>query len=270
MTSSRRRIAFAALLCVALLAPARTAGAQVKPAPPPPIVLRPIWHGRLLGVFDEETGAPIVGAQVLDVLGGWSALTTSTGTVQLAFLDTGGTFLRIRKLGYLPLTFLIVLSDADTTPITKILYKMGQQLPQVVSTAHGQVAIRRGPADTVRKLDLNGFYERRTVSGAPSSAFLTGERLERLTLLSDIRALTGRDICASNLYIDGVLTPIPADRGRSLRQGVDLLLSPDMVSGIEVYRTSEIPAQYNGTRMGGGGALSPRPDEACATVIWTK
>jgi hypothetical protein len=265
-----------ALVCVLASATVASAAAQTPPQPTPPAAVRlPAWRNRLLGVYDGDTGLPIEGAQVLDVLGGWSALTTMTGTVSLAFMDSGGTLVRVRKLGYNPYTFITWLTAADSSPITVVITKMGTVLPQIVTSGRATAAAR-GPADTIRKLDLNGYYERRQTSGAPASAFLSGEKLERLTLLSDVKSITGRDICTNNTFIDGVRTLIPS-AGRALRNGIDMLLTPDMVAAIEQYRSSEVPAQYSSMPSGGGQLLrpggnpaTPPADEGCATLIWTK
>jgi hypothetical protein len=263
---SRRAAALCRLsLAVCLLsAPALAQDSARSPAPR----VRP---GRVVGVYDEATALPIAGAEVRDLSTGLSALTTATGTVSLFFVDTSGAFIRIRKLGYDPLILPIGNSMRDTTPVTITLAVTGQMLPAVTTTAH-KTFTPRGPADSVRRLELTGFYDRRLTTGAPSYAFITGEFLEKknINLLADLKAFTGRDICASNLYIDGVhIAPITASTGmppgrvaRNLQKGLaDQLLQPGAIAGIENYRTSEIPAEYNMTQKSAQG---------CATLIWTK
>jgi hypothetical protein len=150
-------------------------------------------------------------------------------------------------------------------PVTVVLKSVAQSLPEIVTRARGS----RGTADTVRTLELNGFYERRQTSGVAPSAFLTHEQVGKLTLLHDLPMLNGRQVCPTNLYLNGVridLSSVTANRARSqvappFRNALDALVNPGEVLGIEMYeRPSETPAQYNVTQAGRCGA----------TLIWTK
>jgi hypothetical protein len=87
--------------------------------PTPPAAYR----NRLLGLFDNETGEPIVGAEVADSTSGTFATTTQTGTISLIFLPEGMTTLRIRKAGYAELRLPVVISPKDSVPITLTLTK---------------------------------------------------------------------------------------------------------------------------------------------------
>src|SRR5665647_2185840 len=60
----------------------------------------PRYRFRVLGLFDDQSGLPVEGADVIDVLSGNSVKTTSTGTASLLFLPEGGGLIRIRKIGY--------------------------------------------------------------------------------------------------------------------------------------------------------------------------
>src|SRR6185437_6881854 len=85
----------------------------------PDTARRALAHGRLLGVYDEATGDPIVGADVIDVLTGDHTLTSATGTVSLWFLRPKGSVVQVRKVGYEP--WQSVVSPADTVPLTVVL-----------------------------------------------------------------------------------------------------------------------------------------------------
>jgi hypothetical protein len=245
-----------------LAAPAR---AQDTRPPGTSVRVRP---GRLLGVFDYDTWEPIEGARVLDLLTGWSAVTTSTGTLSLFFVDTAGSFLQVAKLGYATQRFVVGSATIDTAGITIMLKANAQMLPTVVTRGKRG----RGPADTVQLLERSGFYDRRQTSGTPLSAFVTSEKIAKLTLMADITRLSGRQICATNLYINGIKVDPPSLRSAMpgsgamvvvaapLRNYLDALVTPGEVLGIELYRSSDVPARFNPGRGGGCGA----------TLVWTK
>jgi hypothetical protein len=258
-----------AIGCIASLLLSAVAVAQDRGTEPATPRVR---TGRLLGVFDIDTGQPVVGARVLDLRSGVSAVTTSTGTLSLFFVDSSGSLVQVSKLGYYAQRFFAANSATDSTGITVLLKAAAQALPAVVTRAR----TGRGPADTVRALELYGFYERRTTTGAPAAAFLTGDRIGRLSLLKDLVKVNGREVCASNLYINGtkvelpnLVTPAPptGNKGSArvivappLRDGLDALFLPSEVIGIEMYRTGEVPAAYNTTHPGRCGA----------TLVWTR
>lgn len=79
------------------------------------------YRRRLLGVFDEGTGAPIADCIVADSATGVLARTTATGTISLAYLPEGASVLRLSKPGYRPFTIRIAIAPNDTNPITILL-----------------------------------------------------------------------------------------------------------------------------------------------------
>jgi hypothetical protein len=84
------------------------------------------FRARLLGVFDDITGDPISGAEVADSTSGTFAVTTSTGTVSLAFLSQGVSTVRVRKPGYVDLLVPVSISPRDTLPLTLVLSRQKQ------------------------------------------------------------------------------------------------------------------------------------------------
>ncbi|HEU4990561.1 MAG TPA: hypothetical protein VFT41_12310 [Gemmatimonadaceae bacterium] len=270
-TRSFRRAVCPALLALAgalCLGPARAAAQDSTRGD---LVVRT----RLIGIFDAQTGAPIDSAEVKDVFTGLSALTTATGTVVLP-LDTAGAFLRVRKIGYNMNTFMVPNSVADSMPVTLVLEPVSRTLPAMVSSTKGVV---RGPADTSLKLEVSGFYNRRQLGEAPASAYVSQAQIARWrpTLLTDLAARTGRPwMFQCTIYIDGVLTNVPPTNlgpgrpARNLTAGIDQLLDPTVVAGVEVYRASEVPPEYNATVVGAGALSSGASTAGCVTLIWTR
>lgn len=107
---------------------------------------------RLLGVYDVESGAPISGAQVSVLQTGVGATTNSSGLVSLSFLPDGGALVRIRKVGYAPVTRFLAVSPGDTTPVTEVLSPSTVTLPAVTTRDSSPKYI--SPA-------LRGFEQRR-------------------------------------------------------------------------------------------------------------
>lgn len=256
--------------CLILAAPA---WAQRAEAPRPDSAQGRTVRLRLVGVFDENTGEPVEGTEVRDYSSGLSAVTTATGTLVLPMLDTTGALLGVKKVGYLPQTLLIGTTTTDTVPLTVTMRKVGQALPAVITTASGRT-VRLGPADTIRALFTNGFYERRASSAAPSSAFITGDKLRSTMLVSNARFF-GRALCEGNLFIDGAKIGVDARTGMFMKEGVDMFVSPSDVAGIETYYFGEMPASAPHTLDGPGAfsadnAIGSMPGRGCVSMIWLR
>ncbi len=105
------------------------AAPEVAPAPEAPagsaaeatLVADQAFRRRLIGVFDELTGLPLVGAEVVEVATGTIAKTTATGTASLAFLPEGQSRVEVRRAGYATLKLDVSISPRDTLPITLLL-----------------------------------------------------------------------------------------------------------------------------------------------------
>ncbi|MDF1503497.1 carboxypeptidase regulatory-like domain-containing protein [Roseisolibacter sp. H3M3-2] len=103
-----------------LAAPAPAASA---PAGAEPVDRLPAYRMRVLGVYDEATGAPVDGAAVVAVTTGLRTLTSVTGTAVLAVLPDGGGTVRVERAGYRSREVPVAISPADTLPITLLLAK---------------------------------------------------------------------------------------------------------------------------------------------------
>jgi hypothetical protein len=81
----------------------------------------PIGHHRVMGVFDAESGDPVVGAAVRDSASGRSALTTATGTVSLGFVPRSNATIQVEHAGYERASMPVSLTLTDTLPLTVVL-----------------------------------------------------------------------------------------------------------------------------------------------------
>ena len=205
-------------------------------------------------VADSVTGLPLADVRVENLHTRASTVTTKSGTAVLTLFDSTEALIAFRKIGYRSLTRLVAVTNRDSA-LSVSLVPLPQPVPEVVTAGRAGTP-HRGPADTLRTLELNGFYERRRRTAAPASAFATEEKLSRLTTLRDLRHVTGRGLCVQNLYVDGMRLRVDGSFYKWLR--------PDRVAGIELYtHAPEIPAMYNVTLPSGSTAI-------CATLIWTK
>jgi hypothetical protein len=213
----------------------------------------------LLGVFNAQTGDPIEGAEVLDVLNKTKALTTATGTVTLSFLPDGGAMVRVQKIGFTPYTNVVAISESDTLPVTVMLTPVAQTLPTVVT---------KDTAAPLASPGLREFDERRK-QGA--GHFITAEELrknETKNMTYMVRRLPGVQIdcprgishqpecfaysgrqgskyafrggrCDMDVYIDGAALSPPVNLND---------YRVDSFDGVEFYSgAGSIPPKYNKT-----------------------
>lgn len=239
---------------VALAFAAASAGAQA-----PSAASLPSYRLRVLGVFDSQSGSPIEGVEVTDAFSHTVAVTTKTGTVSLAFLPEGGSMLRIQKIGFKPVTQVVVISPADTVAITVLMEAAAQSLPAVVT---------KDSATTFLSPGMRAFEERRK---AGFGRFITEAELRKNEnrSLTNIVRQTGTGVsctrrtpircfavntrvggsgCSLDVYYDGTLVN---DDFRDLEQ-----IRTDQIGAVEIYAsTATVPAEYNKTGKGCGVML---------------
>jgi hypothetical protein len=261
------RVALAIAPCVAVTGVQAQAPSAAAPATPR------IYPGRLVGVYDERSGEPIEGVEIKNLLNGLSALTTSTGTLSLFFVDTSGALITLRKLGYEPMTMAVANSYRDTTPIT-ITMKSAQVLPAVTTTGKrntDSVVAYRSPA-------LQGFEERRhqgfghfvseeelrKKEGSRLSEVLTthlpgvhlvpirgGSALVTQRLGAGNAFLRTNPNCYVTVFVDGVVFYSMKSSG-STPPDITRFFADDY-AGVEYYAGgATVPPQYNATDSGCG------------------
>lgn len=230
------------------------------------------YRYRVLGVYDAQTGDPIEGVEVADIMGGNKSMTTNTGTVSLLFLPDGGGIIRLRKVGYEVQTMMASISPADTAPITVILSR-ATALPTVVV---------KDSAPKFNSPGLKGFEERRRTGigsyiGADEMRKNDDKVLSDLigTRMPGLRTTPGRSgaqyllstrkMCAGSSFVDVCRQPncyvsVYIDGAKVFDAGMGLALAPDFgrmsvqdYAGAEFYASgASAPPQYNVTDQGCG------------------
>jgi hypothetical protein len=225
-------------------------------------------------VTDEESGAPVAGAEVLLPELGVSAETSETGEALLAGIPSGSWLVVVSAFGY-------------GTASSFIAFDGTSEVEGEVALGEGPIALE-GIVVTAEALEQRlirgGFYERRTVGIGrfldraeieerhpfrPSDLFRSGipgvyvvERVKGEYDIASRRGSVGFGLstgpgvmqggqsnpgpCIMDLYFDGVL----------YERGMIDDLNTDYIEAIEVYNgISQIPVQYNRTGSNCGVVL---------------
>jgi hypothetical protein len=260
---------FAALVC---LSAAGSLAAQRPDTAAKPV--NNAYRFRLLGVYDEQSGEPIEGVEVADILNGNKSLTSKTGTVSLFFLPDGGGVVRLRKVGYEVQTLTIPISPADTTPVTIVL-SHAQRLSAVVvndsapnkyispllrgfeERRHGGLGhfitdsiFRRDESHTMADIITSHMPGLMAVAGPGGSKNLVSSR--KMCSGPALRQCRQSD-CYVAVYVDGAKT-YDAQMGRTMLPDF-ARMSPVEYAAAEFYQGAEIPPQYNATGSGCGVLL---------------
>ena len=209
------------------------------------------YRHRALGVFDPATGKPIEGAMVIDLRTGTSALTTSTGTVDLSFLPDGGSVVRVRKLGYHPVEQSIRISPTDTAPVTILLASSATRLDPLVAREY-------------RGAMMKDFESRRATGRGQFMSEAELRKRDAATMPDVVRRFVGLQVSCSRsgFYVCEAIASRagprrPTARGGECRfvvfiDGVNVR-DPDLAklvvadfAGIEAYTAGQqIPPRFN-------------------------
>lgn len=274
MRSREHWIGWALLFAVVCGSAWRPAGAQA-----------PKLRGRLIGIYDDRTWDPLDSVEVRDLASGQSALTTSTGTASLSFVDTAGSLIRIRKIGYVPQTLFI--DNSPGLPALMImLVPVATQLPPVVTI---------DSAPKYLSPRLNAFEQRRKTGFGYFIAEAQIRRDEDRPLAQILRArippIEVRDVvyagqritiatlrrvsnsCQPDIYLDGIAISANAD-GATLAILGKMKSAPTAamagiidlnqfqltnIAAIEFHNPGDMPPEFNRTGSGCG-----------ALFLWTR
>ena len=264
-----------AAVAIVLLITGFGLAAQTPPAAPKTApTASNLYRFRILGVFDAQSGDPVEGVEISDVLNGNKSTTTKTGTVSLFFLPDGGSLVRLRKVGYEAQTFPVAISPADTSPLTIILSR-ATELPAVVvkdsAPKRLSVGLRRFKEHQAsgigrfideaefRKHD-NSTMANLLASKIPGITTVVGPGGAKYAVSSRkpcsgpaLRQCRQAD-CYVAVYVDNVKTFDAATSPTAMRPDFEHM-SPIDYAEAKFYQVAETPPEYNATSSGCGVLL---------------
>ena len=219
----------------------------------------------LVWVISAQTGVPLEGTQVAMRLRGDSGgVTDSVGRALLRGIPHRPDTLVVRHPGYSPRSFPLALLLEDSLELTVALDPIGVvMLDPVLATGRVEPSPSLAPGFSTRRKQGNGHFldrsdiDKRNLHSLP----------ELLRTVPGIRLETGRQggrwlrstrsglayDCPMALYVDGaVVTSETTTRAvvngrRVVQRGSSIFdaIPADMIEAIEVYTTSNVPAQFN-------------------------
>jgi hypothetical protein len=224
--------------------------------------LYPQQTGSIRGAVYAADETPINAVEIVAVNSASKGVSDSSGRFFLSGLPSGENLIFVRRLGYEPISFSVVVPADSTVWMAMHLRSVPTSLPNVVTTAASS-----------ERLTAVGFAERqRNLKGV----FLTRADIQRMgslrvgDLLQGLPRITVRRVgprssvifggtgCVMRVLVDGA--PIMVSQSPPYRMLLDDVVSPAMIEGMEVYvGASDTPMQFAGIA------------QACGTiVIWTR
>jgi hypothetical protein len=224
------------------------------------------YPGRLLGVYDAQSGSPIQDVEVTDVFNDVTVRTPASGLITLGFLPEGRSLVRVRKVGFTAETLFVSITLRDTAPITIVLNRLTDLAPVIITdSAPRYTSQRLRQFEQRRSLGIGHFVteaELRKDDGRRLGAALM--RLPGLMVTArNGSVVSTRGGCSPDVYVDGVMGGAPIAMatvrgGRHTYPGVGLLDVTDFAA-IEYYTPGESPAQFRGV------------GNACGVImLWTR
>jgi hypothetical protein len=274
--------AVSGVLLLLVVAPAPV-DAQLPPVRDP-VASVPRAPLRIIGVFDEASGQPVAGVEIVETANGTSVMTSATGNANLGFIVPKGGEIRLRKIGFEEQTMTISMGAADTVPVTVIM-KHVAELPAVVtkSAAPKYLAPALRSFEERRKNHASGYFipdsilrkEDNRPLGNVLVAHTPGAVVKQVSsanfLLKSPRCSNGGQ---PDVYIDGVPLAhmedprwrVPQQRSKNIpadARNYPIDLNQFQVSdlaGVEYYPdNATMPVQFSRTAAGCG-----------ALFLWTR
>jgi hypothetical protein len=218
----------------------------------------PLRHGtaRLAGVVTDSSGRLLEGAHVT-VWGSSTGVTSATGNFTLDSLPSGTSTLEAQYLGFQPVRLVIDPAPGRTDTVRLVMSKAVRVLAAVQVTSK-MALMRYHEFDERRKTGTGHYY---------TAADVTKNKPEYLSdffyMVPGIRVMPidGADFTLVSTHGGGITSmcsPAIWINNIQFRQGgLNQMVLPEDVTGIEVYDASNAPPRY---RIGGCGVI----------LIWTK
>jgi hypothetical protein len=214
--------------------------------------------GRLLGVFDEQSSAPILDAEVVDGLSEQSFRTQESGLIGLAGFrrQNDSAVVRVRKVGYRDTTLLVMLGPADTVPVLVFIHRV-TTLPKVITEA----------IETKHKIGGMREFEDRLNDKSNQGKFVTPEELRKndsrtlADVLSSIGYPGGR--CTQvRFFLDGrfVYAALTTTLSKTNKNHSNAVGSIDLNQSVVAYDAIEF---Y-------GRAAAPMEYGPCSVLLWSR
>lgn len=231
----------------------------------------PSARGTVDGVVTDTALAPLLGAQVTVLSTAVRVGTAANGRFRISDVPAGEYVLIVRRAGFRPTSAQVTIAGGDTLRVAYMLERDVTMLPAAVVTEQ-RTSLRMLEFEARRRVGLGEFMSGDEI-GQRASVYVS-DLLRRFRSIDvsrsntntsggmpDTYALSRREggslagsggYCPMAVIVDEVPMPTPFN--------LDLLPSPRLVAGIEVYHgPATIPPRYNGYNRGCGVIL-----------IWTK
>lgn len=270
---------FAALIGVALIATTPASAQVVRkglPGARQDSTRRPApATGTIDGFVGDSLLTPIQAAEVKILSTNVKVVTGPNGRFRISQVPAGSYVLIVRRAGYHPTSTIAQVTAADTLRPSYTLERSATTLEAATITAE-RSSPRLAEFEARRKLGFGEFMTEKeinqrnsvvatdllrrfvSINVSPSNTNSSGGAPEYFALSrregGSVLGATGggNGYCAMQVYVDDVRMPVPFN--------LDMLPSPRLLSGIEVYAGSAtLPAKYN------------TMDSGCGVVlVWTK
>lgn len=248
----------------------RPSGENIAPAAVSSPLADTVGSSAIVGRVVDADGVPLRGAEVALLLDGRTVRTDTAGRFALTSLTAGHVGVQVRRLGYVPASFTVLLGVADRHQVQVLLQPVPVRLAQVRVVAprapvFGRAGAGRYAAFNERRSLGNGRFWDRSQIAKMSPQYMSdifrrtpGVRLNRDRsgrMIVSARANGGN--CPMRLFVDGQSIPL---YGLS----IDDFVRPGDVEAVEIYPSlGAIPAEY--------GGRGPSEDSRCGVVVvWTR